>query len=128
MQHHEVADELFGAGVGLQRRAGGWRDGDLRRTAEAHHDEADEQTDGLEGETLFEFGLAGGAQLLHVTFQQRGKLRRDGNLLGGAAKLVGDVLQAAAVVGVEQAVGHGQRGARGTRGDEGIAVAVAADP
>ena len=100
----------------------------MRRAAEAHHDAADEQADGLEGEALFEGGLAGGAQLLHVSIQQGRKLGRDGDLLGGAGELVGDVLQAAAVVGMKQAVGHGERGARDARSDEGIAVAVAADP
>ena len=42
--------------------------------------------------------------------------------------MVEDVLQAAAVVGEQQGAGHGERLARGLRGDEGIAVAVAADP
>ena len=128
VQHHEIGDELRSAGVGLERRAGRGRDGDLRRSAEAHHDAADEQAHGLEWKAGLELGLAGGAQLLHVAFEQRGELGRDGDLLGGAGELVGDVLQAAAVVGKEQAMGHGEGDARGARSDEGIAIAVAADP
>ena len=128
VQDGEVGDELRSAGVGLQRRAGRGRYGDLRRSAKAHHDAADEQADGLEGEAGLELGLAGGAQLLHVAIEERGQLGRDGDLLGGTGELVGDVLQAAAVVCEEQAVGHGERGARGAGRDEGIAVAVSADP
>ena len=52
----------------------------------------------------------------------------DGNLLGGAAELFEDVLQAAAVVGEQEGVRHGERFAGGLRGDEGVAVAVASDP
>ncbi len=99
VQDGEVGDELRCAGVGLQRGAGRGRDGDLRRSAEAHHDAAHQQADGLEGEAGLQLGLAGGAQLLHVAVEQRGEFGRDGDLLGGAGELVGDVLQAAAVVG-----------------------------
>ena len=100
----------------------------MRRGSEAHHDAGDEQADGFVGEALFEGGLAGGAELGEVAVEQRGEFGGDGDLLGGAAELLEDVLQAAAVVGEEQRVGHGEGFARGLRGDEGVAVAVAADP
>ncbi len=79
-------------------------------------------------EALFEGVLAGGAQLREVAIEQRGEFGGDGNLLGGAGQLLEDVLQAAAIVGQQQRVRHGEGFARGLRGDEGIAVAVAADP
>ena len=82
----------------------------------------------LMGEALFEGGLAGGAELGEVAVEQSGRARRRRDLLGGAGELLEDVLQAAAVVGEEQSVGHGEGFAGGLRGDEGIAVAVAADP
>ena len=65
--------------------------------------------------------------VVHVASQQRASSGEMGPA-GGATELVGDVLQAAAVVGVEQAVGHGQRGAGDAWSDEGISITVAADP
>ena len=75
-QDGEVGEQVGGAGVGRERGIGGKRDGRLRRGAEAHHDAGDEQADGLVGETLFERGLAGGAELREVAVEQSGELRR----------------------------------------------------
>ncbi len=124
----EVADELRGAGVRLERGVGRQRDGHVGRAAEAHHDAADEQADGLVGDAIFERGLAGFAELDQVAFEDGGELGRDGHEAVGAGELVEDVLQTAAVVGEQQAAGHGERFAGGFGRDEGIAVAVAADP
>jgi len=44
------------------------------------------------------------------------------------ASCLKDVLQPSAVVSEEKSVGHRESVAGGLRGDEGIAVAVAADP
>ncbi len=79
-------------------------------------------------EAFFESGLAGGAKLREVAFEQSGELGGDRDLLGGARQLLEDVLQAAAVVGEKQRVGHGEGFAGGLRSNEGIAVAVATDP
>ncbi len=79
-------------------------------------------------EALFEGGLSGGAELGEVFLEECFDLVGDGDLLGGAAELLEDVLQAAAVVGEQEIVGHGEGFAGGLRGDEGVAVAVAADP
>ncbi len=124
----EIAEEIGGAGVGHERGVGRERDAGLRRGAQAHHDAGEEQAGALVGEALFEGVLAGGAELGEVGVEEGFDLGGDGDLLGGAAELLEDVLQAAAVVAEEQGVGHGEGVAGGLRGDEGVAVAVATDP
>ncbi len=124
----EIGEELGGAGVGLERGVCWNRNGGLRSGSEAHHDAGDEQADGFVGEALAESVLAGGAELSEVAVEQGGQFGGDGHLLGGAGELLEDILQAAAVVGEQERVGHREGFARGLRGDEGIAVAVAADP
>ena len=125
----EVAEEIGGAGVG--RRARGWAGAGRwigawqpRRIMMQERSRRER----LVGEAIFEGVLAGGAELGEVGAEERFELGGDGDLLGGAAELLEDVLQAAAVVAEEQGVGHGEGVAGGLRGDEGVAVAVATDP
>ena len=66
----DVADEVGGTGVGLERGGGGERDAGLRRGSETHHDAGDEQAEVFEVETLFECGLAGGAELGEVAVEE----------------------------------------------------------
>ena len=75
-------------------------------------------------------GVRGGAavECLEVACDEGFDGGGDGDLLGGAAELVEEHLQAAAVVGEEQIARHGEGVARGDGVDEGIAVAIAADP
>ena len=100
----------------------------MRRPAEAHHDAADEEAGGLEGEAIFEGGVAGVAELVEVAVEEEREFGGDGDELGGAGDVVEDVLQAVAVVREEEVARHGEGLARGGGRDEGIAVAVAADP
>src|SRR6266702_4644984 len=123
----EVAEEVGGAGVAAEG-GGGWEgDAGLRRGSEAHHDASDEEAEVLEVEALFEGGLAGGAELREVLLEEGVDLVGDRDLLSGAAELLEEVLEETAVVGDKQIVGHGEGFAGGLGGDEGIAVAVAAD-
>ena len=124
----EVAEEFGGAGVGLERGLGGQRHGDVRRAAETDHDATDEQADGLVGEAIFEFGLAGGAEALKVALSQLREFGRDGDDASGAGELVEEVLEPSAVMVVQKVAGDGERLARDFGRNEGIAVAVAADP
>ena len=79
-------------------------------------------------EPLFKGVLASGAELRKVTMQEGREFGGDRHLLGGACKLFKDILQAAAVVGQKHGMGHAESFAGGLRSDEGVAVAVAADP
>jgi hypothetical protein len=91
-QDGEVGDQ-FGSGcIGRERGAGGERDGDVRRAAEAHHDAADEQAYGLKGEAVFKDDLACGAQLREVGVDQFGELEGDGDDARGAGELIEDHL------------------------------------
>ena len=127
-QHVEVAEEFGGAGVGPQRRIRGQLDGHVGSAAEAHHDAAHQQAGGLEGDAVFKGGVAGGAKLRQVAFQQQCQFRRDGDEPGRGRELIEDVLQPVAIVRQQQAPRHGQRFAGGFRRDEWVAVAVSADP
>jgi hypothetical protein len=80
------------------------------------------------GEALFKGVMAGRAKLSEIFFEKSDELSGDRNLLGGACELLKDVLQPSAVVGEEERVGHREGFACGLRGDEGIAVTVAAYP
>ncbi len=128
MERREIAEKVGGPRVRRESRVGRNWNGGLRSRSQAHHDAGDEQTNGLVLETLFESRLSGSSELAEVAIQQGSELWRDGNLLDGARQLLEDVLQAAAVVGKQDAVGHAEGIAGGLRDDEGIAVAIAADP
>ena len=104
------------------------RDGDVRRAAETHHDAADEEAGGLVGDAVFEEGLSGVAKLAEIAVEQHSELGRNSDDAGGGGELVEDVLQAAAVVGKDEGARHGESFAGDLGSDEGIAVAVAADP
>ncbi len=107
-QQGEVVEQIGGAGVGGKRRFGGERQAGLRGRSQPHHDAGDEQAEALVAEALFDRGLAGGAKLVEVAVEQRRDLGGDGNLLDRAAKLLEDVLQAAAVVVEQQVLRHGR--------------------
>ena len=124
----EVGEEFGGASIGCQGGVGRDGDGGLRRRPQTHHDACDQQTDGLVWEPFFKSVLASGAELREVTMQEGGEFGRDRDLLGRTRKLFKDILQASAVVGQDERVGHAEGLARGLGGDEGVAVAVAADP
>src|ERR1019366_7191179 len=97
-KHAEIADEVGGADVWLERGLRGQWNGEMRAPAETHHDAAHEQAGGFVGETILERGLAGGSELLQVAVEQEREFRRDGDEAGGTGELVEDVLQATAVV------------------------------
>ena len=102
-QNGEIAEEVGGAGVGLERGGAGEWDGGLRCSAETHHDAGDEEAEAFLAEALGQrfdgAWLVGGAEFGEVAVEEGFELGRDGDLLGGAAELLEDVLQTTAVVG-----------------------------
>ncbi len=126
----EVGEEFGGAGVGGER--GGAGRGGAGAFAEAGHHAGDEEADALVGEAADEGVLGGGgagdADLVEVAVEECGEGGGDGDLLGGAGELLEDVFEAMEVVAEDQIAGHGEGGGGGFGGDEGVAVAVAADP
>ena len=72
--------------------------------------------------------LSCSAKFFRVDGQQGTDILGDRYLLGGAGKLLKDVLQAAAVVAQQQRVRHAEGFAGGLGCDERVAVAVAANP
>ncbi len=131
-QDGEVGEELGGAGVGCEG-SGAVDVGRGRGAfAEAGHHAGDEEADALVGEAADEGVLGGGgagdADFVEVAVEERGESWGDGDLLGGAAELLEGVVEAAEVVADDEIAGHGEGGGGGFGGDEGVAVAIAADP
>ena len=132
-QDGEIGEQVGGSRVVRQTR-GGCGNGEGGGEAEAGHDADDQQTETLELEALAEgCGEAAGAvrvafELEQVTIDAGFNLQRDGYLLGRAAELVKEYLQALAIVAEEEYACGGERITGGLGVDEGIAVAIAADP